>query len=100
MLLHEPKRMWYPRSPKKRANENVVARLGTMQSADILCVHIYIYLYRERENHPFQKILVHLHSKVDITLTSVCRESFLFETDLFFICMFEGLLRLVLLGCV
>ena len=69
-------------------------------SLQIFCVYIYIYLYRERENHPFQKILVHLHSKVDITLTSVCRESFLFETDLFFICMFEGLLRLVLLGCV
>ena len=72
-------------------------RLGTMQSADILCVH----RKREREeNHPFQKETCTFTFKSRYYLTSVCRESFLFETELFFICMFEGLLRLVLLGCV
>ena len=82
MLLHEPKRMWYPRSPKKRANENVVARLGTMQSADILCAHRE--RERERENHPFQKETCTFTFKSRYYLASVCRKSFLFETELFF----------------
>ena len=65
-------------------------------SLQIFCVHIE----RERENHPFQKETCTFTFKSRYYLASVCRKSFLFETELFFICMFEGLLRLVLLGCV